>query len=264
MKRFLLFVFFLANFNLSAQEAIPLGVNSMINMFQYELSKKFGAENISIDDKIYIKNYVGSPLLLSKWSKAEALFNDGNLYTIPNVNYDALDDIFIIYLKNYKSEYDQFASEDFPLVSLTNESLIAIALSNNEDGTVRFVRVSPGHFINKSKTRFFQYFTVKPKDALILKSVYKKVRKNHMRDMPYTNNLDEYQFLTFDTYYIKNKDKFFTPVHLGKKAILKAIDDPSAEKALKKYIKTQHLKMKKPEDVQKLLEYYFKELRKSN
>lgn len=264
MKQLFLFFIIITNFLVFSQEALPLGVHSMVSMYQDELTKKFGLDNIIIDDNLHIKNYAGSPLLLAKWSKAEALFNDGKYYKIPNANYDALDDIFVIYLKNYNDEFNNIASKDFPLVALASDNLIAIALTNDEDGTLRFVQVSPGRFISQPKTKFFQYFTIKPKDALVLKSVYKKVKNNHLKDMPYSDSPEAFEFKTFSTYYIKNKNKIFVPLHLGKKAVLKAIGDSAAIKVLKKYIKTHHLKMTKPENVQKLLEYYFEEVRKSN
>ncbi len=262
MKRiFILFSIFFVT-NLFSQEALPLGVSALVDVYKGELNNQFGKGNIEIDDNLKIKNHVGSPLLLTKWSKAEVLFNDGKLYTIPYVNYNAYDDSFLIYLKGLKSDFKGMASEDFPLVKLTGKNVIAIALTNDEDGTVRFVRVLPNRFAGAPKTSFFEYFSVKPKDALILKSTYKKIKKNHMKGMPYSDSSEDFEFKTFSTYYIKNKDKIFVPVHLSKKAILKAINDPSAVKPLKKYIKAHHLKMGKPQDVQKLLAYYFNELKK--
>ena len=261
MKRIIILLLVISTTGLFAQEAMPLGVSSMVGMYRDVLNNKFGKGNVEIDDNLHIKNHVGSPLLLSKWSKAEALFNDGKLYTLPYVNYDALDDSFLVYLKNLKSDFKGIASEDFPLVKLTDKNIVAIALTNNEDGIKRFVRVSPNRFAGVPKTRFFEYFSVKPKDALVLKSTYKKIKKNHMKGMPYTDSSEDFEFKTFSTYYIKNKDKIFVPAHLGKKAVLKAINDPAAVKPLKKYIKAKHLKMSNPEDVQKLLEYYFKELK---
>ncbi len=247
------------NYGLFAQEVIPRGYYNTLGNNNFELSIKFGVENIIIDNTFHIKNYLGTPLLLDNWSKAEVLFNDGKYYNLPNVNYDALDDTFLVYLKHYKPEYNQFASEDFPLITLTDNSLIAISLINEQD-TARFVQVSPERFVQKPKTKFFEYFAVEPKEALVLKSIYKKIEKNHMKDMPYSNSLEDYQFLTLNTYYIKNKNKFFVSVHLNKKSVIKAIGDSAAEKKLKKYIKTNHLKMTKPKDVQKLLTYYFDEL----
>lgn len=259
MKHLILLLTLLTNFSILSQESLPSQFISMIGLVQNELTAK-NAENIHIGNTLDIVNYTGTPVMLSKWSKAEVLLKDGKTYTIPYVNYDALDDVFLIYLKNYKPEYSQIASKKFPLVTLTPQNIVAIALSNDEDGTVRFVQVSPKRFANIPKTKFMEYFTIQPKDALILKSVYKKIKKNFMRDMAYTNSNEDFQFLTFYTYYIKNKNKLFISTHLGKKNILKAIGDPDAIKPLKKYIKAQHLKMSKPEDVQKLLEYYFKEL----
>ncbi len=261
MKRIIILLLTFITTGLFAQEALPLGVSSMVDMYQDVLNNKFGKGNIEIDDNLHIKNHVGSPLLLSKWSKAEVLFDDGKLYTIPYVNYDALDDSFLVYLKNLRSDYKGIASVDFPLVKLTGDNIITIALTNNEDGVKRFVRISPNRFAGSPKTQFFEYFSVKPKDALVLKSTYKKIKKNHMKGMPYTDSSEDFEFKTFSTYYIKNKDKLFVPTHLGKKAVLKAINDPAAVKPLKKYIKTHHLKMSHPEDVQKLLEYYFKGLK---
>lgn len=257
MKQFLFFLSFLINSVIFSQDVISSDYKSMIGMYKSGLSQRFGEENIIIDDNIHIKNYAGSPLLLQKWSKAEALFNDGELITLPNVNYDALDDLFLIYLKNYKPDYNNIASDKFPFAAITSDNLIAVALTNDEDGTVRFVQVSPGRFATKPKTRFFEYFTVKPKDAYILRSIHKKVKKNHMRDMAYSSSQEDFEFKQYSTYYIKNKYKTFVPVRLGRKAVIKAIDDPEAVKTLKKYIKKQQLKMSNPKDVQKLLAYYF-------
>ena len=261
MKKFLVLLSLLVSNLMVSQQVFPFGVDTMVGLYQKLRPKQlFTEDEITIDDNFHIKNHIGSPLLLPKWARAEVLFNDGKLYTIPNVNYDALDDLFVIYLKHYTKEFDDIASKDFPVIALTRQNLIAIALISDEKKTMRFVKVSPGRFINKPKTEFFEYFSLQPKDAFILKSIYKKIKKNYLKDMAFSDSPDDFEFKTYSIYYIKNKAKLFVPVRLGKKSVLKAINDPGAEKALKKYIKANHLNMRTPQDVQKLLAYYFKEL----
>ncbi len=258
MKQILVLLSLLVGNAMFSQQVFPFGVDTMTSLYQKLRPKQlFAEDDIIVDDNLHIKNHIGSPLLLPKWAKAEVLFNDGKLYTIPNVNYDALDDLFLIYLEHYTPEFNDIASKDFPVIALTRQNLIAIALISDEKKTMRFVQVSPGRFIKKPKTKFFEYFSLQPKDAFILKSIYKKINKNYLKDMAFSDSPDDFEFKTYSTYFIKNKYKTFVPVHLNKKAVLKAINDPGAVKTLKKYIKAQHLKMSKPEDVQKLLEYYF-------
>ncbi len=218
----------------------------------------FGLENINIDDNITIKNYIGSPLWLPKWVKADVLFNDRKLYHLPHVNYDALDDSFMIYFKDLKKDIPGFVSTEVPILNLKSDNLLTVTLFDKEDGVKKFVRVSYLNFSEKPKQHFFQYFSDKPKNALILKEIYKVVVYNKLKGMPYSDANEDYAIKTYKRFYIKTKGSLFKPASLGKRNILKILNDKSHERDLKKYIKKQGLKMNRPQDVQKFLSYYHK------
>ena len=263
MKTFLQITLVLIAWTTFAQEDLPLNV--MINLYQGEgagavsaIEQQFGRKAISIDDNLKIKNYKGSPLLLDKWAHAGILFTDGRLVKIPYANYDAVNDNFMIYFKGLKEPVEGVATPEFPLAGMKTESVVAISLKNDYDGLHRFIKVNPQRFSNQPKTIFFEYYSERPKDAAILKSVYKKISPNRLKGMPYSDSPEDYEFKTYSSFYLKNKDKVFVPVRLSKKGVLKAIDDKQNEKALKKFIKKQKLKMSNPKDVQTLMDYYFK------
>jgi len=246
---------------LSAQEGFPL--NSMLSLYGKQnagsiLESQFGRNAISIDDdNISIKNYKGSLLLLNTWSQGVIKFTDGREVRIPYMNYDALNDNFIVYFKNLKEPIDGVATPDLPLAGIKTESVVSIVLQNEMDGTKKFIKASPNRFAEKPKTRYFEFFSDQAKDASVLKSTYKKIKTNHLKGMPYSDSNEDYEFKTYHQYYIKNKNKIFVPVRLNKKGVLKALHDQQNNKVLKKYIKKQHLKMGNPVDVQKFLDYYF-------
>ena len=266
MKNFLFGIFLLTAVSLSAQEDLFPG-NGLYkdemkgNINAYSLSNTLGDSPLEIDDEnLHIPGYKGSPLLLYEWADAAALFNDGKLVNISLVNYDALSDQFVVYVPDVKEEIEGMLTKKFPLVALDKKNLIAVALKN-KDEFKKFVKVSPLRFKNKSKTDFFEYFASAPKDAYVLKSYYKKVGQNRLNAVPYSDSHETYAFKTYTRYFIRNKDKLFVATALGKKNVLRALGDSSQEKALKSYIKKNKLKMSHPEDVQRLLEYYFKELK---
>jgi len=246
--------------NLSpAQQTLPYTTGGLVSMIRHGyLVDKFVQENITIDDNISVVNHKGSLLLLDKWAEATILFDDGKLYKLPYVNYVATDDFFVIYLKDLSpEEMKGLATPDFPIISLVTDHVIALTLKNDEDGEHKFVKVSDLRFQTKPKTRFFEYFSNQPKDAKVLKSTYKKLKENKMQAIGYTDSHEDYEFITYSSYYIINKDKQFVLTSLSKNAVLKVLNDPDHKKELKKYIKKQKLKMSKPEDVQKFLDYYF-------
>ena len=227
------------------------------------LVSSFGKENIFLDDNIIkINNYKGTPLLLKSWAQAEVLFSDGKLYKMPYVNYDALSDQFVVYLKGNKVKNNELFDKDLPLISLKPEDVVSLTLKN-ADNYRKFIKVSELHFLNPPKTRFFEYYSDSPEDAFVLRSYLKKIAHNRLSDMPYSDSLEEFVFNYYDQDYIKNNNGMYIPVKLKKKTVFKVLNDPKHEKALKNYIKKHKLKMSKPEDVQKLLEYYYKELTSS-
>jgi len=269
MKQYFLLGLMMITGLLHAQEDGFTGVSLFTdtvegNLNSYVLSSIFGQSVVSVDDEtLHIKDYKGSPLLLPRWTEADVLFNDGVTQHLPLVNYDALSDQFIVYLKNLEKDIDGVVSKKFPLIALNKKSIISVELSN-KNGRKKFVRVNAVRFQKKPKTEFFEYFSSHPKKAYVLKSYYKKIMQNYLNGMPYTASHELYAFRTYTHYYIRNKYKVFVSTGLNKKSILKALDDGKQNKTLKKYIKENKLKMSHPEDVQKLLEYYFDELAPKN
>ena len=229
------------------------------NLNVYSISTPGAEDAVEIGDKnIHIRGYKGSPFLLYRWAQAEVLFNDGKFYKIPYVNYDALSDQFVVYLKDFKGEVKGLTNKKFPLIALNKESIVSISLKNESEHK-KFIRLSPVRFLEKPKSEFFEYFSSHPKNAYILKSYYKKITQNRLKAVPYTDSHETYAFKTYVRYYILNKNKVYVWAKRGKKNILNALGDKAREAELKKYIKQNKLKLTRPEDVQKLLEYYFKE-----
>jgi len=266
LKNLLSGILLLSILHLSAQEDLFTGTGLFKgdvhgNINAYTISTRFGEDALEIDDKnIQIKGYKGSPFLLYKWAKAEVLFNDGKFYKIPYVNYDALSDQFVAYLKDFKDEIKGMVNPEFPLIALNKNSIVSISLQN-ENEHKKFIHLTPVRFLEKPKSEFFEYFSEHPKDAYVLKSYYKKITQNRLKAVPYTDSHETYAFKTYTRYYILNKDKTYVSTKLGKKNVLNSLGDKAREAELKKYIKKNKLKMSRPEDVQKLLEYYFKELK---
>ena len=264
LKKLLSVLLLWSVFQLSAQEDLFTGsglfkgdVQGNLNV--YSISTPGGEDDVDIDYKnIQIRGYKGSPLLLYRWAKAEVLFNDGKFYKIPYVNYDALSDQFVVYLKDFKGEIKGMANDKFPLIALNKKSIVSISLKN-ENEHKKFIHLTPVRFLEEPKSEFFEYFSEHPKDAYVLKSYYKKITQNRLKAVPYTDSPETYAFKTYIRYYILNKDKTYVSTNLSKKNVLSALGDKAREAELKKYIKKNKLRLSRPEDVQKLLEYYFKE-----
>ncbi len=261
MKKILLLLILTLTPGVYAQESLPGDLGAFVTWMKSNSGElmpvSFGLENIQVEDNIHINNYIGSPLLLPKWVPADVLFNDGKLYRLPDVNYDALDDSFMIYFKDLKKDIPGLVIKEVPILNLKGQNVLKVTLYTNSDGVKKFVRVSPINFIEKPKQHFFEYFTDRPKNALILKETYKKVETNKLKGMAYSDSGEDYAIKTYKRYYIKTKDHLFKQVNLSKRGILKALNDSKNEKTLKKYIKKQKIKMNHPKDVQKFLEYYF-------
>ncbi len=237
-----------------------LGTENQVNSVNITtgLEQRFGRKAIRIDDNgIEIENYLDSPMLLSEWAPGKVAFTDNKVYNLPALNYDAIGDHFIMYLKDIKKSIEGVVSKDFPIIGLQDKSIVTVTMQTSE-GPVKFARVNSIRFNSQPKTKFLQYFSHDIDHAYLLKSTYKKISHNSLRDLPYSDNPEEYAFKTYSSYYMLNNNKIYVPVQLGKKSILKALHDKSREKELKKYIKSHKLKMNKPEDVQKLLAHYYK------
>ncbi len=268
MKRLLLLSILLLTNAVFSQEDI-FSRSSLFNFSKdgvlnaSSLKNTFGADNIVIDDEnIKITQYLGSPLLFETWLEAKVLFNDGKYYHIPKTNYDAIGDHFIVYVKDLKNELDNSTKKNFPLIALKNESIIHISFRNGLE-VRNFIKISPEHFNNKPKTIFFEYFSTKPGKAYIIKNYYKKITRNKLKNMPYSDSPEEFVFKTYQVYFIKNPDGIYvSKTSLGKKKVFQILNDKPVEKKLKSFIKEHKLKMTNPKDVQKLLSYYYDDLKK--
>jgi hypothetical protein len=266
VKKILLLILVLLSFSGYSQEDNFLGSSlfyfskdGILNISSLE--NTFGKDNIVIDDQnIKISQYLGSPLLFEEWLEAEVLFDDAKRYRIPYVNYDAIGDHFIIYVKNLSKEVGDIADKKFPIIGLKDESIINISLSD-KNGIRNFIKITPEHFNVKPKTVFFEYFSENPGKVYIVKNYYKTITRNKLKDMPYSDTPEEFVFKTYQNYFIKNPDGIFViKSSLGKKKVFRILNDKSNENKLKAFIKKRKLRMSNPVDVQKLLEYYYDEL----
>jgi len=268
MKKMILFAFLLSfqvvcsqSDTFSEVQWFDFSKKGVINISP--LQNNFGKNNIVIDDdNIKISGYLGSPLLFDTWVNGTVLFRDGKKYELPNMNYDAVEDHFIVYIKNLDKNIGDIANKDFPLIGLNDDSIIFVSI-REDNGFRNFVKILPEHFNMKPKTVFFEYYSDKPEKAYVLKSYFKKIGDNKLKDVPNSNSLEEYAFIKYQKYYIKNKDGLYISKNsLSKKKIFQILNDRSKEKDLKKFIKNRKLKMSRPKDVQLLLSYYYDTLSK--
>ena len=206
------------------------------------------------DGKIIIKNAKGSPLLYKGWKKCVIKFADGRKNSLSNVNYDALNDHFVMYIKNYTDEFSKYASKNFPVVMLKDEPIFQVNILDNE--VHQYVKISESNFAFKPKNKFFEFFSENFKNIFVLKKSRKKLEDSPKKPIYIVDNSKPYRYILSNQYFVKNKNKKFVETLLKKSRIFQALHDPANEKALKKFVKKNKLKLKKPRDVQKMMEYY--------
>ena len=204
--------------------------------------------------KLIISNTSGSPFLFSTMQPAR-IYYDNQQLDFKQMNYDAMGDDFILYSPK---AHEIGIKSNLPLVKLEKNKIKAVNFY--VDGKdIFFAPVSKDKFTSKVDKYFFEIFTNNLNKKYLLKSITKTQTLSHRAPalgLGDENWEKKYKFSTEIRYYILNKDGFYVETKLGKKNILKAIDDRKHETALKKYIKKNKLKLKKAKDVQKLMEYY--------
>ncbi len=267
MKNFILTFLLLLSLQLTAQNDIfsKSGISlksgndmgyAMLNKVAFDKNK----EQIVVNDQnLYLSNYKGTPMLMKQWSEGIVFFNDGKKIAYPNINYDALSDHFIIYFKNLAKDIKGVASTQLPIASLQDQSVLYLQMFDGNKQR-KFIKLNPVLFVRKPKTLFFEYFSNDWQKVYIVKSYWKNVQKNQDVNSPLYNETASMKLMQHSAYYIKNKDGIFEKVRLKKKSILKTLNDKQAEKTLMDFAKRNRLSWSKPQDVQKILAYYFENI----
>ncbi len=262
MKQFttilLLSFLFLSIPRLQAQSSTVLTKDYMMIV---DLAQTTNLENVEfLNHKIKIKNHKGSPMLFSKWQEASIQFIDGKHYTLPFINYDATNDNFIVEVNpELVKEFGNNINPELPLVKFQNSAIVSVLFT---DGNRHFINIPSNHFKNDPHWQFFEYFSQNAGKAYFVVKHTKEAKKTPTKVTYISEVNDDYKYVKTDTYYFKNQQGEFVETSLKKSKILKSINDKAHENQLKKYIKSEHLRLKKPEDVQKLLKYYHQVLLK--
>jgi len=256
MKKFiiLIFVYFLSQIGVVNAQAIRIVTPG--NYYE-DFGITDDVPNVFFDDgEIIVKNTLGSPLFYSDWMKCSVKFFDGTENSLSNVNYDAANDHFIMYIKNYTDEFSKYATRDFPLVMLDDSSILQIILLDKKNKH-KYVHISENNFYTEPRSKFFEFFADQIKDAYLLKNNHKEIRTNRSKSIStLQGDWKKNKYYNSSQYYIKNKDGIFVKTDLKKSKIFQALHDPANRKDLKEFVKKNKLKLKKPRDVQKMMEYY--------
>ena len=262
MKIYLYFLLFVMSFAGIAQENIDSEENTQNVFFANKAIYTYTSNKFTvryIDGKIEVTDTQGTPLLFKEMVPGRLLLDDKNM-NFPKINYDAFQDHFLLFSKNaIKSSPDHL-----PFYQLSDNSIrIVNILEKNKPRT--FIHINPSKFSNIPQTRFMEIFTTDPGKAFVLVS-YKKIHDKTHRNVEYmVESWDKkYKFKLNKKFYVLNPEGFYVETKLGKSSILKLIHDKNHNKDLKHFIKQNHLNLNKPNDVQKLMEYYYLELSNKN
>ncbi len=255
MKNLLLLLLLTIALNIRAQGIIEDGksstVFSMNKTTMFSISTPEKTKITFEDNMLIISNTAGSPFLYLRMKKGRVYY-DKSILDFDNINYDALDDHFVIYSPEFKVK-----NSNLPLVQLNDNDIKAVIISNKKEKRF-FIPVLFTKFKNRPKHNFFEIYTQDTSNALILTEIIKYRGLTHRNEGVQDENWNKkYKFFTTENYYVLNKDGKYIKTKLGKANIFRALRDKESEKSLKVFAKKNKLKWNKPKDIQKILEYYF-------
>ncbi|MGJ8745239.1 hypothetical protein [Polaribacter sp.] len=133
---------------------------------------------------------------------------------------------------------------------LRDKSITGFVINNTP-----FVRIAKEKFTEEVDRDYFAVPTLSDKNYLIIN--YNKILKEpYVLNNGYNDSSElKKKYVTIKKYYILTKNDTYVNVKLKEKYILKELEDKKKE--LKKYIKSNKLKLKNEADVVKLLTYYY-------
>jgi hypothetical protein len=201
-------------------------------------------EKLRVDDWDKM-NVEGSPFLFEKPVQTKVISKDNKSYVFTKSNYQVAKDFFFY-------ETDGAFYEIFP------GEVKFIVVSDKKENDRIFV---PGKdfSVQGNKTfNYFEVFTESPQFVYVLVG-YKKILKPKNASQSYSSDksIEKNVFVLRKSLFIKTNEGF-VKVSSRFNKIAKALQlDKDMRKKMKKFISDNKLKLSKPEDLQKLMEYYY-------
>ncbi|MEE9409132.1 MAG: hypothetical protein V3V28_13775 [Polaribacter sp.] len=180
----------------------------------------------------------GHQYLLDEWGYGQITINDS------------------INAPQARIQYDMVAGE--PIIGnaarakkgfiLRDKSVTGFVINNTS-----FVRIETNRFVDDVYRNYFAVPTLSKGNYLLI-DYNKTLKEPYVLNNGYNNTELNKKYVTIKKFYILNKDNKYANVRLKEKDILKVLSDKKKE--LKKYIKSNRLKVKNESDAVKLLAYY--------
>ncbi len=186
----------------------------------------------------------GNPFLFDEEKQITVVTKEDKKYVFPKANYQISNDLLF-----YKDNDDLY--EIFP------DKVKFVML---EDGKRKRIFVPGAQFpvMSKHKFKFFEVFTDAPQFVYVLVGYKKKiVPKNLSQSYASDKSVEEQVFKLEKFVFIKTSEGF-VKVSPKLKNIAKILGwDDSTYKKMKKIVRQKKWKLNRPEDLQKLMEYYY-------
>ncbi len=205
-------------------------------------STKFGDMELA-GDKVE-----GSPFVQKKWTPAEIITQDGKKVYFNEAN-------FLVTKNKFLVRYNDEMYEIFP-------EKAKVIFFQREDGKKMIIMpVDPAKVVPPVKDRFYEVFTADPEKVYVLKRYHKKKeRKDVSQSYASDKSSVKMQYRQKEHFYVFN-GKVYVKTKPKLKSIVSVLKDRDHYKDLKQFVKSNRLKLRNGYDLQRLMMYYFNELK---
>ncbi len=195
------------------------------------------------------ENILGTPYIFDRWQKGEILTQDKRRIIVNKINYNTAKQKFYYKIKN-----DYF--ELFP-------DQIRFIIVRSRHGSRIFIPSLPYPIDSKYKG-YFEVFTLEPQKMYVAKW-HKRSLEPANKSQSYASDKSMEKLKYYDKsriFVLLNGQYVKAPSSLKK--LIKLLDLTKEEaKRLKNYIKQNNLHYKRPGDIQKIMDFYYSEIKKS-
>ena len=193
-------------------------------------------------DKVF-----GNPFIDKKWSEVNVITTDGEKIVFDKGNYLVTKNKILV-----KKQGELF--EIFP-------DKIKLVFLKFPGRTRIFVPVDASKVKGVKSLSYYEVFTTNPEMIFVLKKhIKKKVRKDTSQSYASDKSKIDYKYQNKSYFYIYNGNQYIK-VKPKLKEIVKALNAKDKYKLLKQFVKQNKLKLRNGYDLQKLMMYYFNELK---